>query len=299
VNCLVAAKVKNRKLPLRLIATTICIILVFSSVAALNFMSASKASSTPKTIIELQTSLPNGCITADQAIQTATPYINQYATQNNRAITEIKAIFKNSTSFLFWNEGECVPSESDFPNGNGIGYVWNVTFTFQAIAPASVVGDGQSALQLEVTGFLVSIWAYSGQIKLEGPIIIVNQPNLYEGFQVVVNQGEDALSKSYIPAEQALQMSIPYINRYAAENNRTVIEIKAGFSMVFDLNGKRDGSCEVYPQWAVYAFFDKSVLTDPSGVSCFDPELSHIYGYAVGIWADTAQVESHHEQGVM
>jgi hypothetical protein len=184
------------------------------------------------------------------------------------------------------------PSESEInstKNGEkGIFYVWNVTATFQEIDPETTLTDEQSRLDCYIPSFLVSIWGFSGQIKSEGPIIIVNQQGLYNNLQVVVNRGHDLLPESSVSATQAFKMAIPYINQYASENNRTVTEIKASFGMY--------GTSHRLIWW-FDAYFSGSLLENPDGY--LHPELSHVFGYTVGIWADTGEILSHQEIGIM
>jgi hypothetical protein len=285
VKSLAANKVRSRKLLFSLIAILICITLVFGTVAALTFMSTPKTSSSPKTTIELQTPLPQGCITADQAIQTAKNYTNQYAQENNRKIVDIKAVFGNST--IYYNDNSS--SQSDIPIQKKTYYVWNVTATFQEIFPERTLTDGQSTLECYTSGYFVSIYGYSGQLKTQGQIIIVNQQNLYDNLQFTVQQGKYSLSEGSISAEQFFKMAIPYISQYVIENNRTVTEIEASFGMY---------STSLRPVWEITAYFSGSVLEEPNG-GCFNPELSHVFGYTVEIWADTGEILSHQEIGIM
>jgi hypothetical protein len=270
-------KVKRKKLFFSLIAVVVCAVLVGSAMAALTFMS----SSSPKTTIEMQTPLPDGCLTAEQAIQTAKNYTNQYATQNNRTITEIKAVFGNSTHHNpdYW------PSDSEInstANGlDGVFLVWNVTVTFKESASQSIVNGSQTILEFNVPSFFVSIYAYSGQLRTEGPIITINQQEMYDSQQVVVNQGQGLLPENYISATQAFKIAILNITQYITENNRTVNKSIVGF-------GYNNGR----PIWSFEADFSGSVLDAPDG---FHPELSHIYGYYVEVGADTAQIEYYHE----
>jgi hypothetical protein len=291
-------KVKRKKLFFSLIAVAICAVLVGGTMTALTF------SSTPKTTIELQTPLPQGCISADQAIQIAKNYTNQYARENNRTIAEIKAVFGySSIRDTFFDQFDSYPLESDYPKENGTYSVWNatgpfclwnVTATFQETTHNNVISDGQPVLQYSVPSYLVSVYGYSGQIKSQGPIITVNQQGLYNNLQVavVVNQEKGLFLENYVSAEQAFQMSIPYINQYVTENNRTVIKIIAGFSMVPDfLNKRGDNMNALYPVWQVDAFFDGTIVTNPNAWPW--PENYFKIGYSVGIWADTAQIKWH------
>jgi hypothetical protein len=284
-------QVKRKKLFFSIIAVLVCAVLVGSTMAALNFMSTANASSSPKTTIELQTPLPKDCISAQQAIQTAKNYTNQYAKENNRTITEIKAVFGYSSTYYFDNN----PSESDIQMENRTYYVWNVTATFQEIAPENFLTDGQSALVCSVPRYLVSIWGYSGQIKSQGPIIIVNQQNLYNNLQVTVHIGLDSVPEGCISAEQAIHLATSYINQYVTGHNRTVIDIKAGLGMAQENRGSAGNGH--YPIWSVEARFAGSELTNPYDY-WLPPEQYHIYGYYVGIWADNTQIRNLQEQGV-
>jgi hypothetical protein len=278
--------VKRKKLFFSLIAVIICAVLVGGAVAALTFMSLPSISS-PKTTVELQIPLPKDCITAQQAIQIAKNYTNQYAKENNRTIVDIKAVFGySSICYIYWNHFDCSPSKSDIPNENKTYCVWNVTAAFQETAPKSFVSDGQPVLEYTVPSFLVSIYGYSGQIKSQGPIITVNQQSLYDNFQLMVNQGQDLLPGSYVSAEQAIQMATPYVNQYASENNRTVLGMEAVLAMIQTERGS-DGYA-YYPIWSVEAHFGERP----------PPGNYWIEGYNVSIWADTAQLRSNNQQGI-
>jgi hypothetical protein len=290
-------KVKRKKLFFSIVAVIVCAVLLGGTVATLNFMSAADASSSPKTIVELQTPLPKDCITAQQAIQTAKNYTNQYAKENNRTITEIKAVFGNS---LYTYYEDIAPSKSDNSTTDQFGrplyYVWNVTALFQEIAPENTSVDGQSALECYTSGYLVSIWGYSGQLKSQGQIIIINQLNLYDNLQLTVRQGLYSVPKSYVSAEQAIQMATTlYINPYVSEKNRTVIIIDAILCMAPDLDCKRgNDSYAQYPIWDVTVYFDESAFTHAI-VDWPVPVEFWTYGYEVGIWADTAQIRFNQE----
>ncbi|MCW4047876.1 MAG: hypothetical protein NWE99_10035 [Candidatus Bathyarchaeota archaeon] len=86
----------------------------------------------------------NSVISEEQAINIAMPYINAYATQNNRQIRTVKAIFAYTNDFN-GNKGDCFLI---YP-------IWAVSAEFDG----SING---------VSGYCVSIWGDSGQVEGDG-----------------------------------------------------------------------------------------------------------------------------------
>jgi hypothetical protein len=278
-------EVKRRKLLFGLIAIVLCVVIVASTMTALTLTPAIK------TTIELLTPLPDDCISAQQAIRIAENYTNQYAKQNNRTVTEIKAVFGLS----FYNYGDIASTNpDDLANRTTVSviekyYMWTVTSIFQKIAPENTFI--QSALDCNISGYLVSLWAHSGQIESQGQIIFVNQLNLYDNLQVTARQGLASMPKSYVSAEQAIHTATSYLTQYLSDKNRTVTEIDAALYMVPDINGKRSSdSYARYPLWDVTVYFNESAHTSPYFDFSQRTQQWYIYGYTVEIWADNAQV---------
>lgn len=129
-----------------------------------------------------------------------------------------------------------------------------------------------------------------------------------------------------ITEEEALAMATPLIEQYASENNRTITSIKATFNpSMKDLEGSRGGlsTPEVlnlnlsvaqaqtkfssYPVWTVEASFE---WKKPEIIPTYDEngtlsgghwssDSNWIYGFTVGIWADTHQIFYSEPQGLM
>lgn len=89
-----------------------------------------------------------------------------------------------------------------------------------------------------------------------------------------------------VSEEQAISIAMPFINKYARENNRTVQTVTALFAYIRDLSGSRGDSYLIYPQWSVEATFE--------GI-----DINWILGYSVLIWADNGQVYHKSIQGIM
>jgi hypothetical protein len=141
-------KVKRRKLFFSSIAFIVCAVLIGSTVTALTFLSS------PKATVDQQCSLPEGCISADEAIQIATPYINQYANENNRTIIDVKATFNFVPDFA------CERSD----NSSALYPIWGVEASFEKITYNSWPPSGNYYF----IGYSVTIWADTAQIQSHG-----------------------------------------------------------------------------------------------------------------------------------
>jgi hypothetical protein len=144
-----AGKVRSRKLLFNLIAIVLCVIFVCSTVTALTALSTSSENS--KITVNQSDILPEGYISAEQAIQIATPYINQYTIENNRSVNSIKATFYSSSPEATDRGGwaieaafESIPC-SGFPTGNFV--------------------NGYPAEQYWIHGYTVCVWADTGEIR--------------------------------------------------------------------------------------------------------------------------------------
>jgi hypothetical protein len=82
--------VKNKKLLLSVL--TLIIILGIASGFTLYYFFA-----TPTVHVDQPDTLPAGCISSDEAIEIALPYITQHANENNFKISEIYVAFHNAT----------------------------------------------------------------------------------------------------------------------------------------------------------------------------------------------------------
>ena len=107
--------------------------------------------------------------------------------------------------------------------------------------------------------------------------------------------------------QQAIDMAMPIIEKYAEENNRTITNITATlalsrddgtrggptFEEVFAMDlppGKSHDQYWYFPAWTVRATFD----------SFTNENLQYwIVGYTVTIWADTGLIKTASEDGVM
>ena len=79
-----------------------------------------------------------------------------------------------------------------------------------------------------------------------------------------------------VSEEEAINIAMPYINDYCAQNNRTLKTVNATFSYTTDFNGTRGDSFLVYPVWEVSAQLDG--------------QSNGITGYYTFVWADNGQV---------
>jgi hypothetical protein len=143
--------VKSRKLFLSLMAIIICVTIVCGTVTALTFLSTTPSQG-PLININQPDTLPQGCISSDQAIQIAMPYINQYLSEHNKTLTNIQVTFHDS--YKDW-EGQKGNSSLWYP-------VWFVETNF----PFPQFGDPNTDY---VVSYSVGIWADSGQVMCEGP----------------------------------------------------------------------------------------------------------------------------------
>ena len=99
--------------------------------------------------------LPEGCISSEQAYSIAIPYIREYAQENNRLILRIDVSFWNNYSDAYGRRGDpfqCYP-------------VWEVSasFTKDIFSPHSFEG-----FPYGVYGYSVFIWADTGQLFSKG-----------------------------------------------------------------------------------------------------------------------------------
>ncbi|GEM_PF-2879129 len=118
-------------------------------------------------------------------------------------------------------------------------------------------------------------------------------------------------NNSLISKEQALAIAMPVIDKFAAENNLTLISVTSEFSNREDDQGLRGGAVllqllhenlsvaeiharlSVYPVWDVAAHFNTvtvyRTIVDPDGNSQLVAGRT-IDGYSISIWADTSQI---------
>ena len=84
--------------------------------------------------------------------------------------------------------------------------------------------------------------------------------------------------------DEAMEIAMPYIEEYAQEHQQQVKAVNATLEYVLDLSCNRGDSFAIYPEWSVEAVFDKT-------------NEQTVYGYSVGIWADTGAAYYHEPQG--
>jgi hypothetical protein len=119
-----------------------------------------------------------------------------------------------------------------------------------------------------------------------------------------------------ITEDEAIELATPLIQRYATENNRTIISINSKFYPIIpDINGSRGGLClpevlslnlsipetqqkiSCFPEWSILATFDK--VTGEFTVNSVPSNPQYwIYGYSVLIWADNGQIRYAEPQGI-
>ena len=91
-----------------------------------------------------------------------------------------------------------------------------------------------------------------------------------------------------VTREEAVNMSLSYIDAYAKENNRVIKNVNVTFSSsVRDVHDSRGNSSLRYPEWAIEAEFYVSE----------NKTQQDITGYIVLIWADTGKIYAAHVQG--
>jgi len=93
-----------------------------------------------------------------------------------------------------------------------------------------------------------------------------------------------ATTEIKVSTEEAIDLAMPYIHAYAQEHQQKVKDINATLEYVSDITSNRGDRFAIYPQWNVFATFDK---TNEEGV----------FGYSILIWADSGQVYHHDPQG--
>jgi hypothetical protein len=86
-----------------------------------------------------------------------------------------------------------------------------------------------------------------------------------------------------VSKEQAIDIALPYAQRYAAESGRTIKSVNATLHYVRDTGYKRGND-----EWTVYPEWDVEIGFEPSG--------NNITGYNVLLWADTGAVYDASEQ---
>jgi hypothetical protein len=96
---------------------------------------------------------------------------------------------------------------------------------------------------------------------------------------------------------QVVELAMPYIEQYAAENNRTVTTVAAKFSptvknnMLLSIPGSTPQPVESFPGWFVDAYF--VLVSKDTGAQYW------IFGYQVLLRADTAEIITAYPAGWM
>lgn len=102
----------------------------------------------PPTYVHQSNSVPEGCISSDQAYRTAIPHIREYAQENGRLILRIDITFWNSSRDM---EGQRGNDSSRYP-------LWVVSAGFL----------NNPFDEWPIFGYTVLIWADTGEIRHEG-----------------------------------------------------------------------------------------------------------------------------------
>jgi hypothetical protein len=106
----------------------------------------------------------------------------------------------------------------------------------------------------------------------------VSSNGLLTSFADSIGLYKIATTKTMISKQQAIAISMPYINAYATANHREVKIVNATLQYLADMTETRGDSFLIYPQWSVKATFDTG--------------NNDVYGYTTLIWADNAEIQS-------
>jgi flagellar basal body-associated protein FliL len=185
-NILLESKVKRRKVFFAIIASIIIIVLIAGTVVALTFMSnptdnpqatetpnqtptASPQPTTPTTstiTINQPDTLPQGYISASQALEIAKPYYLNYTQKYNRTITEIKITYFDSKIISDWGWEEY--------SGNYSGWAVEAFFHMDQLiippwpATPPPTNDPKAANYWDISYYVV-LRADNGQIVTHNP----------------------------------------------------------------------------------------------------------------------------------
>jgi hypothetical protein len=143
--------VVKKSLGRRKTISIIVVILIVSSLAIALFLFLNY----PPVYYHQPDTVTDGFISSNQAYSIAMPYIREYGHENNRLILRIDVSFWNSSRDFNGQRGD---SSLRYP-------VWTVTASFAKdyLSPHSFEGYPYG-----ITGYSVSIWADTGQLKDKG-----------------------------------------------------------------------------------------------------------------------------------
>jgi hypothetical protein len=114
---------------------------------------------TPPITISQPLILPSGCISSDQALNIATPYVNQYLSEHDRTITNITVQFNAAFKDVFH---ERTGNALSYPDNTALSYpVWFVMFEFDSTPPE---GSHLSYGYNGIISYNVGMWADNGQV---------------------------------------------------------------------------------------------------------------------------------------
>lgn len=113
---------------------------------------------------------------------------------------------------------------------------------------------------------------------------IVSKTGIVTSFADNLGLYKIATTNVAVTKEEAIGISIPYINAYAEENSRKIDGVSATLQYVSDYNSSRGDSYLIYPLWAVQVTFESSA--------------NDVFGYAVSVWADNGKVRYNGAQGI-
>jgi hypothetical protein len=88
-----------------------------------------------------------------------------------------------------------------------------------------------------------------------------------------------------ISKEEAIKIAMREVQPYASQHQQNIIAVNATLEYVRDITSNCGDSFTIYPQWNVFATFDKI-------------NEENVIGYAVLIWADNGKVYHSHPQGL-
>ncbi len=180
------------------------------------------------------------------------------------------------------------------------------------------------AIGLTVAILSLSLFAFSSNLLFSGsavrspPIPVSSSNDTVTENVTMPTASPTPLNITRLTEDEAINIALPIIQKYATENSRTIINVTASWGMMADM-GKRGGptlqqaiqgdhnTFWYYPAWLVTANFQFTmpqlvdVTCDSNGTISgghYPSDATWIYGYEVDVWADTGQIAGSHPEGV-
>jgi hypothetical protein len=171
VKGLLEGKTNNRKMLFTITFAVIGVVLLGGAVTAVTFLSNPSGNpiattnptptATPSITINQPSTLPQGYINSDKALNTAMPYINQYVAEHNRTIAIISVQFNETFPDWYHTKSGQLLSH---PDNNPPRYpAWWISVGFLSTSDNDTFpnygyhGDG-------ILGYEVGVWADNSQV---------------------------------------------------------------------------------------------------------------------------------------